>query len=42
MVLHVVKPQTLMDPSDVTVLTGQSIYLKCEALGTDVVYQSVA
>ena len=39
MVLHVVKPQILMDPSDVTVLTGQPTHLKCEALGTDIVYQ---
>ena len=39
MVLHVVKPQILMDPSDVTVLTGQSVHLNCEALGTDIVYQ---
>ena len=39
MVLHVVKPQILMDPSDVTVLTGQSVHLKCEGLGTDIVYQ---
>ena len=30
-----------MDPSDVTVLTGQPTHLKCEALGTDIVYQWV-
>ena len=41
MVLRVVKPQILMDPSDVTVLTGQPTHLKCEALGTDIVYQWV-
>ena len=28
-----------MDPSDVTVLTGQPTHLMCEALGTDIVYQ---
>ena len=39
MVLLVVKPQILMGPSDVTVLTGQSVHLSCEALGTDIVYQ---
>ena len=39
MVLLVVKPQILMDPSDVTVLTGQSVHLACSAVGTDVVYQ---
>ena len=27
-----------MDPSDVTVLTGQPTHLKCEALGTDIAY----
>ena len=41
MVLHVVKPQILVDPSDVTVLTGQSVQLNCAAVGTDIVYQWV-
>ena len=40
MVLHVVQPQILMDPSDVTVLTGQSVHLSCAAVGTvNVVFQ---
>lgn len=28
-----------MDPSDVTVLTGQSVHLTCSAVGTDIIYQ---
>ena len=39
MVLHVVKPQILMGPSDVTLLTGQSLHLSCAAVGTDIVFQ---
>ena len=41
MVLRVVKPQILMDPSDVTLLTGQSVQLNCAAVGTVIVYQWV-
>ena len=37
--MYIVKPQILMDPGDVIVLTGQSVHLNCETLGTDIVYQ---
>ena len=39
MILYVVKPKILMDPSDVTMLTGQPVHLTCSAVGTDIVYQ---
>ena len=36
---HTVLPSINAHPDNVTILTGQSVYLTCSAIGTDVVYQ---
>ena len=36
---HTVLPSIITHPDNVTILTGQSVYLICSAIGTDVVYQ---